>query len=301
MDIRALRYFVEVVRQHSFTRAAEVLHVTQPTISKMVKSLEEELGGPLLLREGRQLRLTDAGQVVFVRGQAVLAEVARLQLELDEVAGLARGELDVGIPPMAGRYFARLIARYRRLYPGVTLRLREQGGKALEQAVLAGELDLGVTVLPQMAPELLTLSVTRHPLMVTFPAERAPASRDGVRLADLRDEPLVLYEDDFVLYRVILDACAAAGFSPQIAGQSRHWDFIGELVAAGAGRMAMPAPIAALLDPLRICCRELVDPPLRWELGMVWHDGYLSQAARAWLALCREAFPEAQPATSTPS
>jgi DNA-binding transcriptional LysR family regulator len=79
MDLRALRYFIEVVRQNGFTRAAETLHVTQPTISKMVKALEDELGGPLLLREGRGVQLTDAGQVVYDRGLEILDQAQLLR------------------------------------------------------------------------------------------------------------------------------------------------------------------------------------------------------------------------------
>src|SRR2546427_12429665 len=99
MDLRALRYFVEVVRCNSFTRAAEALHVTQPTISKMVRALEEELGGPLLLREGRGVQLTDAGQVVHPRGLQVLEQSRQLLQEVAEVDGIARGSLSVGIMP----------------------------------------------------------------------------------------------------------------------------------------------------------------------------------------------------------
>ncbi|WP_454725901.1 MULTISPECIES: LysR substrate-binding domain-containing protein [Cupriavidus] len=290
MDIRALRYFVEVVRQGGFTRAAETLHVTQPTISKMVKSLEEELGGPLLLREGRTVQLTDAGEVVFARGQAVLAEVARLRQEVAEVDGMARGELMVGIPPMAGRYMAQVIGTYRRLYPGVTLRLREQGGRALEEGVAAGELDVGVTVLPAAVPGLATLAITRHALVAVFPAGGAPRKAGAVTLAELAGQPFVMYEDDFVLYRRLLDACEAAGFTPRIAGQSRQWDFIGELVAAGVGVAILPAPVAGQLDPARVATRPLAAPGLVWELGLVWREGYLSRAARAWLACCEQAF-----------
>ena len=82
MDIRTLRYFVEVVRQQSFTRAAEKLFVTQPTISKMLKNLEDELNCILLIRDGRRLLLTDTGRVVFERGLALLAEFRQLKLSL---------------------------------------------------------------------------------------------------------------------------------------------------------------------------------------------------------------------------
>lgn len=82
MDIRALRYFVELVREQSFTRASEKLFVTQPTISKMIRNMEEELGQPLLSRVGRRFTLTDSGQVLFNRAQTILAEMQQLEAEL---------------------------------------------------------------------------------------------------------------------------------------------------------------------------------------------------------------------------
>jgi DNA-binding transcriptional LysR family regulator len=106
MDIRALRYFVEVVKRHSFTKAADALFVTQPTISKMVKQLEEELGTPLIIREGRSFRLSDAGKVAFERGMDVLSAMNQLKNELNDLAGLTRGELVVGLPPMVGVAFS---------------------------------------------------------------------------------------------------------------------------------------------------------------------------------------------------
>lgn len=103
MDIRTLRYFVEVVRQQSFTRAAEKLFVTQPTISKMLKNLEDELNCTLLIRDGRKLLLTDTGRVVFERGQAILGEFSQLESELSDINHLHKGVLRLGIPPKIGR------------------------------------------------------------------------------------------------------------------------------------------------------------------------------------------------------
>ena len=109
MDIRTLRYFVEVVRQQSFTRAAEKLFVTQPTISKMIRNIEEELGQPLLNREGRRFTLTDSGQVLFNRAQTILAEMQQLEAELADLQSLQSGRLALGIPPMVGHVYADLI------------------------------------------------------------------------------------------------------------------------------------------------------------------------------------------------
>ncbi len=118
MDIRTLRYFVEVVRQQSFTRAAEKLFVTQPTISKMLKNLEDELNCTLLIRDGRKLLLTDTGRVVFERGQAILGEFSQLESELSDINHLHKGVLRLGIPPMVGMLMAEPISRFRQRYPG---------------------------------------------------------------------------------------------------------------------------------------------------------------------------------------
>lgn len=292
MDVRALRYFVEVVNQQGFTRAAEILHVTQPTISKMVRSLEEELGGPLLIRDGRQTRLTDAGKVVYARGQAVLAEVARLRQEVAEVDGITRGELMIGIPPATGAYFATAIGAYHEQYPDVTLRLREQGTRALEEAVASGEIDIGVTFLPVERSGLASYPVARQAASAVFPAATTPPDAGPVSFRELADYPFVLYEDDFALARLVSEACANAGFVPNVVARSRYWDFIAELVAAKVGIAILPDEAFARLDPKRVVRRPLKDPEIVWELGLIWREDYVSRAARAWLACCEQIFPQ---------
>ncbi|MDN6450423.1 MAG: LysR family transcriptional regulator, partial [Enterobacterales bacterium] len=128
MDVRTLRYFVEVVRQQSFTRAAEKLFVTQPTISKMLRHLEDELGCTLLIREGRRLHLTDSGQAVYQRGLAILDQFSQLRAELEDISTVKRGQLKLGIPPMVGTQMAGLINEFRHNYPGIELIISEFGG-----------------------------------------------------------------------------------------------------------------------------------------------------------------------------
>ncbi|VFT74350.1 LysR family regulatory protein CidR [Klebsiella aerogenes] len=170
MDIRTLRYFVEVVRQQSFTRAAEKLFVTQPTISKMLKNLEDELNCTLLIRDGRKLLLTDTGRVVFERGQAILGEFSQLESELSDINHLHKGVLRLGIPPMVGMLMAEPISRFRERYPGVELKIAEFGGLTVQQAVSNGELDMAMTALPiEEGSHLTTLPLFNHPLCVLTP------------------------------------------------------------------------------------------------------------------------------------
>ncbi|WP_244826526.1 LysR family transcriptional regulator [Caballeronia sp. TF1N1] len=292
MELRALRYFVEVVKQKSFTAAAEHMFVTQPTISKMVKSLEDEVGSPLLLREGRQMVLTDAGQIVYQRGVDVLAAHARLEAELNDLGTFGRGTLTIGIPPMGGALFTPVIAAFRERYPKIELKLFEQGSKAIEAALIEGELELGGVLQPVDAETFDVLPVSRQLLWLVAQKGSRWDGLNEVVLADLAAEPFVFYGESLALNDVVLNACRAAGFAPTIVGRSGHWDFMAALVQAGIGIALLPAPYCGRLDAEAFTCRPVVAPEIRWDMAVGWRrNGYLSHAARAWIEVAREILP----------
>lgn len=301
IDIRALRYFVETVRHNSFTQAAEALFVTQSTISKMVRQLEDDIGQPLLIREGKRVHLTDAGRVVFERGQQALSVVRQLNAEVADLAALARGTLTVGLPPMVNLFFSPAVSAFRQRYPGIELRLSEHGGHAIEQQVAGAALEVGATVLPaDGALPLATRVIRSHAVWAVgapdaewaAPAGSAPAT---VRLAALRNEPLVLLKDDFSLTRKLRQAFAEIGAEPRIAAQSGHWEFLASMAAAGLGTTFLPEPLIARVPGReRLAVARVAEPAMDWTIALIWaQDRYLSHAARAWLAVCAEVLPQA--------
>lgn len=291
MDIRALRYFVETVRHSSFTQAAAVLHVTQSTVSKMVRQLEEEVGQPLLIREGRSVRLTDTGRIVFDRGEEALSVVQRLHRDVADLSHMGRGQLLLGLPPMVNFLFAPLIKRFKAQYPQVELKLVEAGGQVIEQSVLNGDLELGVTVLP-MAPDaqLLTQELGRFPICLVGTAAAPWAKLEAPKLSMLHEQPVLMFSEDYSLQRLLCGAFEAAGVRPIMVAQSGQWDFLLSLAMAGLGTALMPEPLLQQLrlpEDLRI--RRIQAPDLAWTVGQVWvKDRYLSHAARAWLSVCAE-------------
>jgi len=290
MDLRTLRAFVEVVRQGGFSQAAKVVHATQPTVSKAVKQLEDELGAPLLDRLGHRVQLTAMGEAVYRRAVTMLAEREHLVAELAELRGLKRGRLRLGLPPLGSSIlFAPLVAHFRSRYPGIDIQLLEHGSVRLEQAVLAGEVELAVTLLP-VAEQFDWQPVRDEPMAVLLPPGHRLDGCAAVRLTDLADSPFILFEGGFALNHLIEEACGRRGFSPREAARSSQADFIIALVAAGLGIALLPhftvnqrghAPVhMALLD----------EDDLRWRAALVWRRGAtLSPAARAWLALVGEA------------
>jgi len=287
MDIRTLRYFVEVVRQQSFTRAAERLFVTQPTISKMLKNLEDELNSTLLIRDGRRLLLTDTGRVVFERGQAILAEFRQLEAELDDIQHLNKGVLRLGIPPMVGMLMAGPISLFRQRHPGIELKIAEFGGLTVQQAVMNGELDLAMTALPvEEESALTTLPLFSHPLCVLAPRSGDWLKCEAVSPEMLAEHPLLIYNEDFALSQQLMRLFNQHNVKPRIAVRSGQWDFLAAMVQAGVGIAILPEPICQRLDKQTLRWIPL-QSDLQWQLGMIWREGiYLSHSAQAWLTCC---------------
>lgn len=294
MDIKTLRYFVEVVRQQNFTRAAQNLYVTQPTISKMLRNLEEELGCTLLIRDGRKLLLTDTGRVVYERGIAILAEFRQLEDELSDIRHLDKGTLRLGIPPMVGMLMAGPIGLYRQRYPGVELKISEFGSLTVQQAVINGELDMAITALPvEDEHQFATLPLFSHPLYVLAPRSGEWVQREYVEPQEFSSHPLLIYNEDFSLSRQLMQLFAARGMNPHIAVRSGQWDFLAAMVQAGVGIAILPEPICRKLDKTLLTWIPLRSP-LRWELALIWREGiYLSHSAQAWLSCCKSYWPAA--------
>ena len=289
MEIRTLRAFVEVVRQGGFSQAAKVVFATQSTVSKAVKQLEDEIGVLLLDRVGHRSTLTAAGEIVYRRALRILAERDDLMSELDEVRGLKRGLLRLGLPPMvSSTLFAPLFAIYRKRYPGIDISLVENGSDRLEEILFAGDLDFAASTIP-VADSLECQSVRREPLVALLPAREFAARKKSIDLADLKQMPFIMFDSSFAISRLVVDACRRAGFEPTVSTRSSQLDFVMELVAAGMGVAFLPKMVAEQRHHPGLRSLLIVNPKIDWHIGMTWRRGaYLSHAAKAWLMLVRE-------------
>jgi DNA-binding transcriptional LysR family regulator len=287
MDLHALRTFVEVVRHQGFTRASRTLRLTQPAISKLVKGLEEELGTPLLLRQRRRVRPTDAGQIVLERAQGVLDAVRVMEEEVQELGALRRGRLRIGMPPIVGvAFLPPLLAEFHRAYPRIALELREEGSHEIEALVLRHELDVGAVVLPTDEAAFGTMPFVRDELRAVLHPEHPLARRRSLALRELADSPFVLYRPEFALHGHILEACRRAGFKPTVVSESSHWDFIVAMVAANIGVALLPQTICRRLDRRQVRAVRMSKPVIPWDVALVWRrDGHRTPATRAWLEL----------------
>ncbi|MFG6115407.1 cidABC operon transcriptional activator CidR [Halobacillus sp. MO56] len=289
MDIRHLKYFIEVSRFGSFTRAADHLFVTQPTISKMIKNLESELGVELFDRTRKQLVLTDAGRVILNQAQTIDKAFDNLQTELDDLIGLQKGHIRIGLPPiMDADHFFQILGKFHQLYPKITFQLMENGTRKIEEDIIEDNLDVGIAVLPTEGEEFDHFSFMKEELRAVVPPSHKLAARKQIKLEELKDELFILFNKDFALNDRIRGACKEAGFIPQVVSESSQWDFIGKMITSELGISILPYSVSKLLkEDVRTV--RIVKPMIEWDLAIIWRKNhYLSYATKEWLKFTQE-------------
>ncbi|HEX2034113.1 MAG TPA: LysR substrate-binding domain-containing protein [Chloroflexota bacterium] len=245
MELHQLMYFEAVATQLHFTRAAQALHVAQPSVSQQIRKLEEELGAPLFHRLKRRVELTEAGRLLLPRARAVLRELAEGRAEVQELAALRRGTLSVGAPPSVGTHLLpRVLASFRRRYPGIALTFREAGSRTLVERLVDGELDLAVVIPSSPHPALETMPLLEERLLLALPRDHRLARRSRIAVRELREEPFVMFREGvYELREQTLAACRRAGFEPRIALDGGEMDSVLRFVTAGLGVAILPESV----------------------------------------------------------
>lgn len=287
MDLKQLRYFHEIARLGSFTRAAASLHVAQPAVSVAIRKLETKLDLTLFHRQDRRVSLTDEGEHLLPHAQRILQAVDDAYLEMQELKGLHRGEVRVGIPGMLGSYyFPPILMAFRHRYPHLNLQVVEGGTWQLQKMLENAELDLAIITDEFVPPELEARAFLREEMRVIVPQEHRFAQQQQVSLADFFTEELVMFRPGY-FHRKIIDRLANDnGFQPQIGFETNLLPLIKSIIKQGFG-------ISTLLTMVVREDPELIDLPFAepvWlDLCIAWRKaGYLSQANQAFVEFVLE-------------
>ncbi|MBP1970059.1 DNA-binding transcriptional LysR family regulator [Virgibacillus natechei] len=288
MDIRQIEYFAEVAKQLNFTRAASILHISQPSLSKTIKNLETELGAPLFYRGANQLDLTDAGQALLTNAKHVLYAFENLTSELNDVIDLKKGEIKIGIPPIIGAaFFSKLISQYKEAYPSIELILTEVGSNKIKDGVDEGTLDIGLVCnVPIQKGNFETVKLLKDPLMLIVQKDNPLAIKGTIDFSHIKKEAFILYRNDFSLHDSIIDTCEKHGFYPNIVCESSQKDFMVEMVEAKLGVALLPSKICDQINNEEIITIPFNRPVVNLELGMIWRKNtYLPFAVREFITM----------------
>jgi DNA-binding transcriptional LysR family regulator len=289
MTFRQVEVFVAVAREGSFARAAGRVHLSQPTLSEHVAELERELGARLFFRHGRRISLTEAGRVFADYAARLLSTAESARQAVADLDGLRRGSLLVGASTTPGLYvLPRIVADFRRRYPGVVLALRIANSRAIEERVHRHELDLGVVGGHVLGAEEHCLAAGLVDELVLIVPPRHPWARRGtIGLRELREEPLLMREEGSATRQLTERALQRVGLPSRSAMELDHTEAIKQAVMAGLGialvsRHAVRGEVASR----RLAILRVRGLRLRRHFHVI-HDEQrpLSASARAFVAL----------------
>jgi DNA-binding transcriptional LysR family regulator len=297
MNLRQLHYLVAIADEGSFTRAAERLLVAQPSLSQQIKSLEHELGGPLLERLPTGVRLTAAGKAFLPEARAAVAHAERARRNARSALGLEAGEIEVAtVTSVAFGVLPPAFERWHERYPGTTITLREYTHRhALDDAVRLGVGDVAVGPRP---PEWHgpVVELGWEEFVAVLPASDPLArNKRPVVLEQLAERDWVLFGSDHGLSQLILETCTRAGFTPRRTIQTGQVAAAGHLAAAGLGvtvipRNVVPTDLGAAIRSLK--------PPLARQLAAFTRQDW-SPLAAAFLQVLKEQTWQRRPASAT--
>lgn len=289
MQLQQLRYFLAVEKTRHFTQAADILGVSQPTLSKQIHTLEATLGAPLFERIRGGVSLTAAGQTLLPLAQRMVADAEAAQEAVSDIVGLRRGEVRLGATPsLCSSLVPEVLRTFRAAHPDIQLYVNEGGSQDLIENLQAHTLDLALIVQPEdgVDDSLSAAPVLRESLVVASVADGPPPTPHAqIALSELEHTPLVMFRAGYDIRGVTLEACQKAGFTPKFAVEGGEMDAVLAFVEAGLGVALVPSMVLANRPLLR--ATPLAPPGMRRTIALAHRKRsvlpHAAQALRATL------------------
>ena len=291
MLLRHIRYFLTVAEHKNFTRAAEALHVSQPTLSQQIRQLEDTLRTQLLDRSGRTVQLTDAGEAWMRYAKLALQDLDAGVRAIHDVGELSRGNLRLAVTPTFTAYLVGpIVDGFHQMHPGIRIDIRELTQDQMEAQLADDKLDIGVAFGPASSADIESQPLFEETLSLVVGRSHPRASRrNALTASDFGKEPLILLNDTFATRRFIDDHCARRHIRPFVVIEANSTSAIVEIVRRGQLATILPDHIARLHEGLH---PMPLDPPLPTRTAAVLQrkGAYRTAASRAFVQLLTERF-----------
>ncbi len=292
IELRQLRYFVAVAEEMHFGRAARRLHMTQPPLSQAIQSLEARLGTELFARTRRSVALSAAGRALLPEAQRLLQQADALPSLAQRAAAGESGSLSIAFVSMADySVMPRALREFRSAYPSVQIRLQEATTDLQLDMLSAGEIDLGLLVMPlpdKQKAEFDSLPLLSEPLVLALP-EGLIRKRGPVSLTQLADHSLIVFPRQLApaFHDKILGRFHAVGLTPRIGQEAIQMQTIIALVSAGMGIALVPQSVSNLQRP-GVEYRTLKEAGAPIDMGLAWRRDNDSPVLAAFVELMRK-------------
>lgn len=271
LELRQIKYFIEVAKREHVTEAADALHVAQSAVSRQIFNLEDELGVDLFIRKGRTIKLTSIGKVFLEHMEQAMNVIDDARQIINEYIDPEKGTIHIGFPSSLTTYILpTAISAFRDEYPNVKFSLNQSSYHGLTEAVAKGDVNIALlgpvpTDLKDMKGTILFTENMVALLPITHPLAKAPS----LTLNELRDDSFVLFPEGYILREIVVKGCQQLGFRPKVSFEGEDIDSIKGLVSAGLGVSLIPEitlvdnlPRATVMVPIK-------EPSITRTVGMV--------------------------------
>lgn len=290
MELRQIEYFCMVGKLHSFTRAAEQLHISQPTITQAIRKLEEEIDVQLFDRSKKKALLTVEGEAFLVRMEKILDDCQQAIQEAKDFKTWRKGTITLGVPPMIGSYlYPDIFSNFKNAYPGLQLMAYEETS-SLETAskLEKGELDLAIIILPENSETLNTLVIIQEQLVLCMHPNHPLSQQQSVRFDQLKYEQFILLKEKSYQHQAVISRCLRQHFMPNTICCSNQIKTIKGLIANGSG-ISLLMKMVVQDDP-QIAVVPL-EEPIAFDIGLAWKkDKCLSNASIAFIQFLEQQY-----------
>lgn len=271
MDIKQIRYFLAIVENHfNLSQAAELLYVSQPTLSMMINEFEKREGVKLFKRKsGRIVGLTYLGENYYKDAQDVLRLYDEMFLNLHNQSKGIKGSINIGIPPLIlSVVFSEVMPKLILENPSIQFNIKEIGAYSLKNELLLGNIDIAVLLSPIGIPENLveTYEIQRSELSVYLSPKHDLANKKFIKWEDLTNEKLALFDSSFMIHHLFLESCERKQIRPDIVLTSASWDFmINSTIINHQILTICPKPIKDLY-PMKNIVSIPMEHPIAWRV-----------------------------------
>lgn len=290
MELRQLQYALQIAAERNFSRAADKLHIAQPSLSQQLAKLEKELGVLLFQRNTSSVELTHAGVKFVEQAQIIIDAVELLRQEMSDISQLRTGRVVVGSMPITGAHLLpHVLPVFKEKYPEVDINLLEDSSMNLEKLTANGQTDLSLLSLPLEIPALTYEILGEERIDLAVPPGHPLALRasTGQRtsLEELKDESFIVLKEGQGFRKMTMELCLNSGFEPRIVFESNNMETVQSLVATGMGVTLVPHFIArAPRSEFVPVYLPLAEPVPTRTLVIAYRRGrYLSKAAEAFI------------------
>lgn len=290
MNTKALHYFVIIAEMQSFSRAAEVLHIAQSALSVSIKKLELSIGLTLFHRHDKGVQLTDEGDRLYQHAKEILQKLDDAVLEMQELKGLVKGEVKLGVPSMMGSYFfPDILMAFKQQYPDLKMTIIDAGTQSIRQMLLDGELDLGV-ILNENVPDSLEIEpLIEDDMLVVVSPEHEFATKPSISIEEFFSQELIMFKKGYFHREMVDKLCVEHGFEPNISIETNLIPMILKVVHKD---FAIGALLKLVTEQESSVVGIPFEQPITLKIGMAWRKaGYLSVADKAFMEFTKQALP----------